>query len=222
MDHEDQFSAWLGNIADVDVAWINETVHVCKQLEEYAEEIRDAGRHEELGFSYAEHCMPSFITYCEWFEQLPWDNPQRSMSPDMLLVGIRRDLRVARREMETLEIRDVIRFVKRCVQQAQKNAVALDGKTASGRTRKERDLCRDLNRRIDELCALIMYAEVARQDLIEELSNQNYQFNHVDKFDQVLTEQFGNKGRFADYYIERIDESLALCDQLSAELKSER
>jgi hypothetical protein len=221
LDYEDQFSAWLANIADVDIAWINETVHVCKQMEEYAEEIRDAGRQSKLGFSYAEHCMPSFVTYCEWFERLPWDNPHQSMSPDILLVGIRRDLQTARREMETLEIRDVIRFVKRCVQQAQKNAMDLDGKTASSRTRKERDLCRDLNRRIDELCELITYAEIARWDFIKKTVGQN-QYDRDERYNQVLTEEFGEKGPFADYYIEQIDQSLALCDQLSAELKSER
>jgi hypothetical protein len=221
LDYEDQFNAWLGNIAQVDLAWINETVHVCKQMEEYAEEIRDAGRQSKLGFPYAEHCMPSFVTYCQWFEQLPWDNPHQCMSANTLVGGIRRDLLIARREMETLEIRDVIRFVKRCVQQAQKNALALDGKTASGRTAKQRDLCRDLNRRIDELWALITYAEIARWDFIEKTVGQD-KSDRDERYNQVLTKEFGNKGPFAGYYIERINQSLALCDQLSAQLGAER
>lgn len=220
LEYSDQFSNWLGKIKDV--AWINEIVHVCKQMEEYAEEIRDVGRHTELDFSYAEHCLPGFVAYCEWFEQLPWDNPEQDMTPAMLLTGIQRDLNIARREMEALEIRGVIRFVKRCVQQAQKNVLDLDKKTASSRTKKQRNLCRQLARRIDELCALIIYAEIASQDLIDQLFKQNYQFNRDERFHQVLTEEFGNKGPFADYYIERIDQSLDLCEQLLRELKSEQ
>jgi len=165
--YANQFGDWLGKIEDV--AWINEIVHVCKQMEEYAEEIRDGAMHSELDFSYVEHCMPSFVTYCEWFEQLPWDNPEQVMPPAMLLTGIQRDLNIARRELETLQIRDVARFVKRCVQQAQKNVLDLDKKTTSSRTKKQRDLCRQLTRRIDELCALITYAEIATQDLLEQL-----------------------------------------------------
>jgi len=188
-------------------------------MEEYAEEIRDGAMHSELDFSYVEHCMPSFVTYCEWFERLPWDNPEQYMSPAMLLTGIQRDLNIARREIETLQIRDVARFVKRCVEQAQKNVLDLDKKTVSSRTKKQRDLCRQLTRRIDELYALITYAEIATQDLLEQLIKQN-QYKHGERYDQVLTEEFGNKGPFADYYIERIDQSLDLCKQLSAELES--
>ena len=221
LEYEEQFSDWLGNIKDVDVAWINETVHVCKQMEEYAEEIRDVGRDSWLGFSYAEHCLPSFVTYCEWFERLPWGNPKQYMTPAILLTGIQRDLTIARRELEALEIRGVIRFVKRCVEQTRKNVLDLDKKTASSRTKKQRDLCRHLIRRIDELCALITYAEIASQDLLEQIINQN-QYKRGERYDQVLTEEFGNKGPFADYYIERIDQSLDLCEQLLEGLESEQ
>jgi hypothetical protein len=216
LEYESQFSSWLGNI--VDVAWIKETVHVCKQLEEYAEEIREPGRHPELDFSYAEHCMPSFITYCQWFEQLPWDNPAQHVTPVMHLTGIERDLNIARLEMEARQIRGVARFVKRCVQQAQKNVLDVDKKTAPSRTKKQRELCRQLSRRIDELCALIIYAEIARQDLLEETFSQG-KHKRGQRYDQVLTTEFGNKGPFADYYIERIDQSLDLCRQLFEELE---
>jgi len=209
--YAEHFIAWMGKIEDV--AWINEIVHICRQMEEYAEEIREPGRHPELDFSYAEHCLPGFVTYCQWFEQLPWDNPEQEMTPVMLLTCIQRDFNIARREMETLELRGGIPFVKRCVQQAQRNILDLDRKTAPSRTRKQRDLCRHLNRRIDELCALIIYAEVARQDLLEEVIRQNKHKNG-ERYDRVLTEEFGNKGPFADYYIKRIDQSLDLCEEL--------
>jgi hypothetical protein len=216
--YAEQFIAWMNKIEDA--TWISEIVHVCRQMEEYAEEIREPGRHPELDFSYAEHCLPSFVRYCEWFEQLPWDSPEQHMTPAMVLSGIQRDLNIARREMEALELRGVIPFVKRCVQQARKNVLDLDNKTASSRTKGQRELCRHLTRRIDELCALIRYAEIASQDLIEQLISQNHQFDPGERFDQVLTEEFGNKGPFADYYIERIDQSLVLCEQLLAELES--
>ncbi|MHC4738966.1 MAG: hypothetical protein ACYS9Y_08700 [Planctomycetota bacterium] len=216
--YAEHFIAWMDKIEDA--AWINEIFHVSRQLEEYAEEIREPGRHPELDFSYAKHCLPSFIAYCEWFERLPWNNPKQQMTPAMLLSGIQRDLNIARREMETLEIRGVIPFIKRCVQQAQRNALDLDRKSASSRTRKQRDLCRHLTRRIDELCALITYAEVMSQDFVEQIIRQNQHEQLAEKFEQVLTEEFGNKGPFADYYIERIDQSLDLCRQLLAELGS--
>jgi len=212
--YAEQFIAWMNKIEDA--AWFNEIIHVCRQMEEYAEEIRDPGRDPELEFSYAEHCLPSFVRYCEWFEQLPWDNPEQVMTPAMLLTGIQRDLEIARREIETREIRGVIRFVKRCVQQAQKNILDLDMKTASHRTKKQRDVCRHLIRRIDELCALITYAEITSIDFVEQIIKQNQHDKLAEKFEQVLTEEFGNKGRFADYYIERIDQSLDLCGQLGA------
>ncbi|MHC4465731.1 MAG: hypothetical protein ACYSYW_04180 [Planctomycetota bacterium] len=216
--YAENFITWMDKIEDT--AWINEIAHVCRQLEEYAEEIREPGRHPELEFSYAEHCLPSFIAYCDWFEQLPWENPEQVMTPTMLLTAIQRDLEIARWEIETLEIRGVIPFIKRCVHQAQKNILDLDIKTAPIRTKKQRELCRHLTRRIDELCALVIYAEVTRQDLIEQLINQNHQFNNGERYDQVLTEDFGNKGPFADYYVERIDQSLDLCEQLLSEFEN--
>ncbi len=216
LENADRFSDWLGNIEDV--AWINETVHVCKQLEEYAEEIRDAGRHPELDLSYAQHCLPSFVIYCKWFDQLPWYNSGQEMMPAALLAGIERDLRIARREMETRQIRGVTRFVKRCVQQAQKNGLDLDKKTASDRTRKQRDACRQLNRRIDELYALITYAEIANQDYLEKMIKLN-QYKPGQRHDHVLTEEFGSRGAFSDYYIEQIDQGLELCEELLTEFK---
>jgi hypothetical protein len=220
LENVDKFGDWLGNIDDI--AWLNETVHVSKQLEEYAEEMREPARHQEIEFSYAEHCLPSFVTYCQWFEQLPWDNPHQYMTPAMLLTEIQRDMKIARWEMEALENRDVIRFVERCVLQAQKNALDLDKKTLSTRTKEQRNLCRQLTRRINELCALITYAEIARQDFFEQVIRQK-QFNRSEKYDQIiLIEEFGNKGPFADYYIERIDQSLDLCKQLLKELEPMR
>ena len=216
--YAEDFIAWMNKIGDA--AWINEIIHVSRQMEEYAEEIRLPGKLPELDFSYAEHCLPGFVIYCQWFEQLPWDNPEQQMTPAMLLTGIQRDLEIARWEIEAREIRGVIPFIKRSVQQAQKNILDLDIKTASSRTKKQRDLCRHLARRIDELCALITYAEITSIDFVEQIIKQNQHDKLAEKFEQVLTEEFGNKGPFADYYIERIDQSLDLCKELSQNVES--
>jgi hypothetical protein len=232
--YEDQFSDWLDKIEDT--SWINETAHVCKQLEEYGEEIRDVAWHSELGFSYVEHCMPSFVTYCEWFKQLPWDNPDQHMTPVMHLTGIERDLNIARREMASLEIFDVDRFVKRCMDQARKNVLELGTKTESSRMKNQWKLCRQLTQRIDELCDLIGYAQIARWEFLKTAkahgNDESYQsgiarwrrgqYTTGDKetCHHVLTEEFGNKPSFADYFIERIDLAQDLCKQLTVELDS--
>ncbi len=65
---------------------------------------------------------------------------------------------------------------------------------------------------------MIIYAETTRQDLLEQVISQNQHKNGV-RYDQVLTEEFGNKGPFADYYIRQIDKALSLCDQLHAEFE---
>ncbi|MHC4842290.1 MAG: hypothetical protein ACYTEE_00665 [Planctomycetota bacterium] len=210
LGHASDFIGWLSEIEDK--AWIYETVHVCKQLEEYAEEIREPGRHPEIDFSYAEHCLPSFIAYCEWFEQLPWNNPEQVMTPAILLTGIVRDLEVARRELEALQIRGVDRYVKRCIEQAEKNVLDLDTKIKLNATKKQWDLCRQLNQMIDELSGLIAYATIASGDI-----RQNNEFHDPERVYDVLTGEFNNKGPFVDYYIKRTDQTLNLCKQLLSE-----
>ncbi|MHC4265767.1 MAG: hypothetical protein ACYSUK_07530 [Planctomycetota bacterium] len=210
--YANEFIGWISEIEDE--AWINEIVHVCKQLEEYAEEIRESGRHPEIDFSYSEHCLPGFITYCEWFEQLPWDNPEQVMTPATLLTGIVRDLEVARRELETLQIRGVDRYVKRCIEQAEKNVQDLETKIASSTTKKQWDLCRQLTQMIDELSGLIAYATIAGGDI-----RQNNEFHDPEAVYLVFTKEFDNKASFADYFIERIDQSLDLCGQLLYEFE---
>ena len=215
LEYSDQFSDWLGKIEDE--AWINEIIHVIKEMEEYSEEIRDVGRDRGLDFSYAEHCLPSFVTYCEWFEQLPWDNPEQDMMPGSVLMAIERDLKIARREIDALERRDADRVAKRCMQQAQKNVQDMSRKIRSGQMVNQWKLCGQLNQKISELSGLTLYLAIASGDV-----TQTNKLHDPEKIHQILTGEFVNEQSFADYFVEQVDQALDLCEQLSAELESTR
>lgn len=210
--YANEFIDWLNKIEDE--AWIYEIVHICKQMEEYAEEIREPGRHPEIDFSYAEHCLPGFITYCEWFEKLPWENPEQEMVPDMVLAAIERDLKIAHREIEAQELRDADRHGKRCMKQAQKNVQDLIKKINSSQMVDQWKLCNKLTQKIDELSGLMSYLAIASGDI-----TQTNRIHDPEKIHQILTAEFGNKESFADYFIEQIDQSLDLCRQISDEFE---
>jgi hypothetical protein len=103
---------------------------VCKQLEEYAEEMRDAGRDTDLGLAYVEHCLPSFLAYAHWFNELPWKHPEQTRSAQSLLCAIKRDLGIAAGEMRTLKTRLALRFAARSMEQVHENLKALRIKLA--------------------------------------------------------------------------------------------
>ncbi|MHC4745092.1 MAG: hypothetical protein ACYS8Z_24515 [Planctomycetota bacterium] len=213
--HAEQFTAWLDKIEDP--AWINETVHVCKQMEEYAEEIRDAARSSELGFTHIEHCLPSFIAYCQWFEQLPWDDPEQHVDSSTLLSGIQRDLEIARREIEHMKIGDADRYVKRCIQQSRANVSELASKISSSETESQWNLCRRLSRKIDALSDLIVYVVIASWD-----TQQIHEIEKDEALLRVLTREFAGKGPLQDYLNGQIDQSVGLCRQLAEELEPVR
>ena len=205
--YANEFLNWLNKIGDE--AWINEIIHISKEMEEYAEEIREPGGHPEIDFSYAEHCLPGFVTYCEWFEQLPWDNPEQNMTPGMVLMAIERDLKIARREIEAIERRDADRVAKRCMKQALRNTQYLDKKIKSSQMVNQWKLCNQLTQKISELSGLMAYLAIASGDI-----TQTNKFHDPETVHQILTEEFGNKESFADYFIEQIDQALNLSKQL--------
>jgi hypothetical protein len=215
LKYSEKFSKWLGETEDV--AWLNETIHVCKQMEEYAEEIRDAHIRSEDDLPHIEHCMSSFLVYSGWFKQLPWDDPSEYMGLDVLLAAIERDLKIAHFELETLQIRGADRFVKRCVQQARKNVLDLEKKTTSSRTEQQRDLCRQLTRRIDHLSELLTYAIIASWDI-----QQSHKVGADAAFSQVLRKEFGGIETFGAHFLDEIDESLKLCKELSQNFESQQ
>ena len=206
-NYANEFMNWFSRIEDE--AWVYEGVHISKQMEEYAEEIRDGGRHSELGLSYAEHCLPSFVTYSQWFEQLPWNNPEQYMAPDVILTAIERDMEIARQEINALKIRSVDRFTKRCIQQAQRNAQNLNKNTKLQQMANQQKLAHKLTQKTNELSGLISYLTVASGDIT--LRNKIHKPEAISK---ILTKEFGNKDSFAEYLIEQIDQALGLCDQL--------
>ena len=80
------------------------------------EEIRDGGRESDLGFAYVEHCMPSFIAYCQAITGLPWNSPGAALHTDRILEALERELRIACRELRYPVNRDAYRFAKRSLE----------------------------------------------------------------------------------------------------------
>jgi len=204
-DYANEFLNWFNRIEDE--AWIYEVIHISKQMEEYAEEIRDAGTDSDL--PYAEHCMLGFTAYSNSFEQLPWDNSQEHMSSDAILAAIKRDLELARQEIADLKISDFDRFADRCIRQAQRNAQSLNKNMKSRQMASQWKLSYRLTQKVDKLSGLISYLRISGGDIT--LTNKIHNPEAVRK---ILTKKFGDKDSFADYLIEQIDQTLALRDEL--------
>jgi len=207
--HAGEFLDWLGKIEDE--AWIDETIHVCKQLEEYLEEVRDGARSEELGWPYIDHCLPSVLAYCQWFEQLPWDDPTQAMTARVLLAGIRRDLEMAKTEVRDPIIRGGDRWVRRALEQAQKHAqtLASDLETESPGGRARVGLSRKLARGLDATADLVTYAGIAAWDI-----QQTERIASDEASRRVLEREFGGQGPLRDYLLDQIDTLLGLCQVL--------
>ena len=133
------------------------------------------------------------------------------MTPATLLAAFKRDLEIARREMEYLKIRDVDRYVKRCVQQARANLAELTGKVESSGVEGQWVLCGRLSRKADEISDLMTYAVIASWDI-----QQSTKVDQDEALFAVLKKQFAAKGSFTDYLLERMDQSLDLCRRLEA------
>ena len=209
--HAEEFSAWLGAIEDE--AWIQETTHVCKQLEEYLEEIRDGARLAELGWPYIDHCLVSFLAHCAWFEQLPWDDPGREMTSAMVLAGIRRDLEAGAREIRNPTIRGGDRWVKRSLQQAQRSAETLARKPEAGTMGRDAHtrLCRSLAGNLDSAIDLVTYLGIAVWDVQETRGVE-----HTEACRIVLERDLGGQGPLKDRLLKQIDKLSQLCEDLSA------
>jgi hypothetical protein len=216
--HSDEFLGWLEKIEDI--TWIDETIYVCKQIEEYGEEIRDGAGSSEQGLYDVEHCMPLFIAYVEWFEKLPWLNPKQEVTAAGLLKMLKRDLETAHQEVLYSESnktdRDTSRFVRRCVEQADKNAVRVVEKIESQGTEdsSQKKRCKNLARYTKELTNLITYGSIARWS-IQEVDK----VNAGQAYRRILRKDFWSGGSFGDYLIERIDRSSDLCKELLDEFE---
>ena len=213
--HAEEFVDWLDKIEDQ--AWIDETIHVCKQLEEYLEEIRDSARLEALGWTYIEHCLPSFLSYCHWFERLPWNDPGREMAPAVLLAGIRRDLDMADRELRDPILRGSCRWVQRGLEQAQKNAeiLARSSKTEPASDEARTRLCRRLVQNIEATIDLVTYTGIATWDL-----QQAEEIPHDQATRRVLQREFGGRGSLQDHLLDRIGKLSELSRDLAADPES--
>lgn len=216
--HSEEFLGWLEKIEDG--TWIDETIYVCKQIEEYGEEIRDGANSSEPRLSDVEYCMPIFVAYVEWFDQLPWLNPKQEVTIAGLLKMLNRDFETAHQEVLYSESsntdRDTSRFVRRCVEQAERNAGRVVEKIGSQGTEddKQKKRCKNLARYTKELSDLITYASIARWS-IQEVDK----VNAGQAYRRILGNDFWSGGTFGDYLTERIDRSSNLCKELLDEFE---
>ena len=216
--HSEEFLSWLEQIEDS--TWIDETIYVCKQIEEYGEEIRDGAGASEPGLSDVEHCMPIFVAYVDWFDQLPWLNPKQEVTIAGLLKMLKRDFETAHQEVLYSESnntdRDTSRFVRRCVEQAERNArrvvEKIESQDSEDDSQKKR--CKNLARYIRELNNLTTYASIARWS-IQEVDK----VNAGQAYRKILEDDFWSEGTFGDYLIERINRSSDLCKELLDEFE---
>ena len=78
-------------------------------------------------------------------------------------------------------------------------------------------LSEKLTQKISELSGLTLYLAIASGDI-----TQTNKVHDREAVHQILINEFANNQTFADYFIERIDEALDLCEQLSANLEFEQ
>jgi hypothetical protein len=212
LTHADKFVSWLDSIEDR--AWIDETTHVCKQLEDYLEEVRDGARSKRLGLAYIKHCLPSFLAYCQWFEQLPWDDPGRAMASEVLLRSVQRDLEIASGEIQYPAIRCGLRLrlVHRALEQARKNVetLARGGTSEPPLDDARAQVCHKLAQNIDYAAGLVTYAAIAGQNLQQAGRTEN-----DEAFRRVLEQDLNNQGPLKDHLLSQIDQSLELCRGLA-------
>ncbi len=215
LEHGEASMDWVRGLRDE--AWVDEIAHVFKQVEEYGEELRNGGRRGGVeGSAYMEHCLPGFLTYCEWFKRLPWDDPSRKMTPAELLAGIERDLRIARRETQYAQISQGSRYPDRCMKQARKNASKLlerlggedDPDEARGK------LCKTLADRIDTLMESV-------SDLEQRTHKQQRKVRDSREAFRLATEEMTDDGKtVGDALAQQIDEALETCTKLLEEISS--
>jgi hypothetical protein len=216
--NSEEFLSWLEKIEDS--TWIDETIYVCKQIEEYGEEIRDGANSSEPGLSDVEHCMLLFVAYVEWFDQLPWLNPKQEVTIAGLLKMLIRDLETTHQEVLYSESnntdRDTSRFVRRCVEQAERNVGRVVEKIESQSTEdnNQKKRCKNLVRYTRELNNLTTYASIARWS-IQEVDK----VNAGQAYRRILENDFWSGGTFGDYLIERINRSTDLCKELLDEFE---
>jgi hypothetical protein len=207
----DRFLHWFDQVEDE--TWIYDMIHISKELEEYAEGIRDAGRETELDNSYVEHCFKGFMTYSNWFEKLPWNEPVKPMAPATVLSAIERDLATAAREIGSAKREDANRTAKRCIQQALRNCRALEQKTKTVQLANQWRQVRQLSRKIDKLSDLVAYLTIKTSSL----GHSSEPYEPVDA-PLTWTTNSENNASFGDYFVGQVEQTLDLCNQLYEDL----
>lgn len=215
LHYSDAFMTWVENVADKE--WGDEIGHVCKQMEEYAEEIRDGGRQGALGLSYSEHCLPSFIAYCEWLKRLPWDDPTQSIATTDLLEAMQRDLQIAQREILHPKNREAQNFVEHSVENAHRTTLVILNRIAGEQASQNQiEACNQLTKTIDILEVMESEAEHRGREL------HRHGMAWGEGFRLALKEKPDGEHTRADLLLEQIETSLALCARLREDLASDK
>ncbi len=212
--HADKFMVWLDTIEDD--LWIDQAAFICKQLEEYSENIRDGVRKSEN--EIVEHCLPAFIEYCRFFEKLPWDDPSVRMSIDDLAECIDRDLRMIRYEIKEPVMRDFYRFAKRCKEQIQRNIEKLKTRLEEVGVTDEKliEYYDELNEKFVEV--------ISRLDRVDIIVREKIAAGvaYSDKlYRQILKETIDKAGSLEDELVDKVESVLDSCRQFINDLKSD-
>jgi len=211
----DAIVAWEEQFKDP--GWLGEFVHVLKQMEEYAEEIRDGARGDELGLSYVEHCLVGFIAYCEWFTRFPWDDPGKEMTLEEALAGVKRDLEIARREIRHPDNKKAERCVERCLEYAVQAAPLAKQRLANQAkgTDTRIETCQAMIERIEALLEAFQGARARSRQLRDGASQRG------EPFRSALKEKLNAERSVQDAMLEEIEAALNLHATLLRKVVSE-
>jgi len=208
--HTETVSNWIANFEDQ--GWVNETNHICQQINEYAQEIIQGAASEELGWAHIAHCEPHLLHYYEDLVSLPWNDPQRPISPGELLSSIERDLTIVREEIRSPMLSKGSGMVKRNIWQALGNSRELQLRLEQNHqdNLEMREISIDLIKGINECYEQIAYAAVAGMRM-----QQDSNITEIEAFMKILSENINETQSLGEFLTGEIELVLELEEQLA-------
>jgi len=208
--HTETVSDWIDNFEDH--GWVNETGHICQQINEYAQEIMHGAENAEPDWTHITHCEPHLMRYYEDLASLPWNDPQRPISPAELLSSIERDLTIVLEEIRQPTISKGSEMIKRNIWQAMGNGrelqLLLDQNYRDNLEMLEISI--DLIKGINECYEQIAYAAVAGMRM-----QQDSNITEIEAFKKILSENINETQSLGEFLAEEIGLALELEEQLA-------